>query len=225
MPKSDKEIKKAVVRELEWDPHTSHAAIDVAVASGVVTLVGTVSSWAMKVAAQEAAHRVHGVLDVANDLQIVVQGSDGRSDTDIAQAVRLALQWDVFVPDERIRSTVSRGWVTLEGEVDYLNQRDDCDRTVRNLAGVRGVTNKIEVAPSKIDQAAIKSAIEEALERRAEREAHRVAVLVENGRAVLDGVVGSLAERDAVLGAARGTVGVRAVEDHLRVRPYASAHA
>lgn len=225
MPKSDKELRKAVLHELEWDPHTNESIIDVEVTGGTVTLVGSVSSWAKKVAAQEAAHRVHGVLDVANDLQIVVQGSDGRSDTEIAQAVRLALQWDVFVPDERIRSTVTRGWVTLEGEVDYLKQRDDCERTVRNLSGVRGITNKIEIAPSKVDQAAIKTAIEDALERRAEREAQHVGVLVENGRAILDGVVGSRAERDAVVGAARGTAGVRAVEDHLRISPYASAHA
>lgn len=225
MPKSDKEVRKAVLRELEWDSRTNDAALDVEVTGGVVTLVGTVSSWAKKIAAQEAAHRVHGVLDVANDLQIVVQGSDGRSDTEIAQAVRLALQWDVFAPDSRIRSTVSRGWVTLEGDVDYLSQRDDCDRTVRNLAGVRGVTDKIEVAPSKIDQATIKSAIEAALERHAEREAHHVGVLVENGRATLNGTVGSRTERDAVIGAARGTAGVREVDDHLRIEPYATAHA
>jgi osmotically-inducible protein OsmY len=224
MPKSDKEIRKAVLRELEWDSRTNDATIDVEVANGVATLVGTVGSWAKKIAAQEAAHRVFGVLDVANDLQIVVQPSDGRTDTDIAHAVRLALQWDVFVPDDRIHSTVSRGWVTLEGEVDYLNQRDDCERIVRNLVGVRGVTNKIEIAPSKVDQLMVKSAIEAALERRAEREAHRVGVIVENGRALLDGVVGSRAERDAIVGAARGTAGVRAVEDHLRIEPFASAH-
>lgn len=224
MPKSDNEIRKAVLSELEWDSHARDAAIDVEVAGGVVTLVGTVDGWAKKVAAQEAAHRVHGVLDVANDLQIVASGSDGRSDTDIAKAVRLALQWDVFVPDARIRSTVSHGWVTLEGEVDYLNQRDDCDRTVRNLAGVRGVTNKIEVASRQLDETRVKSAIEQALERRAEREARHVGVVVENGRAILDGVVGTRAERDAVVGAARGTTGVRAVEDHLRIDPYARTH-
>jgi osmotically-inducible protein OsmY len=219
MPKSDAEVRKAVLRELEWDSRTNDAAVDVEVVGGVVTLVGTVSSWAKKVAAQEAAHRVHGVLDVANNLQIVVLGSDGRSDTEIAQAVRLALQWDVFVPDTRIRSTVSRGWVTLEGDVDYLNQRDDCERAVRHLAGVRGVTNKIEVAQSQADPDAIKSAIEAALARRAEREAHHVGVLVENGRATLNGTVGSRAERDAVVGAARGTAGVRAVDDRLRIEP------
>lgn len=207
------------MRELEWDFRTNAAAVEVDVSDGVVTLTGTSGSWAQRIAAQEAAHRVSGVLDVANDLQIVVRGSDGRSDTEIAQAVRLALQWDVFVPDAHVRSTVSRGWVTLEGEVEHLNQRDDCDRTVRNLTGVRGVTNKIEVALSKVDQATVKGAIEEALARRAEYEALNVGVLVENGRATLSGVVGSRAERDAVVGAARGTAGVRAVEDNLRIQP------
>jgi osmotically-inducible protein OsmY len=221
MAKSDNELRKAVLRELEWDSRTHGAAIDAEVAGGVVTLLGAVNSWAQKIAAQVAAHRVHGVLDVANDLQIVLEGGDGRSDTDIARAVRVSLQWDVFVPDERIQSTVSRGWVTLEGDVDSLRQRDDCDRVVRNLAGVRGVTNKIQVASSRIDSAMVKSAIEQALERRAEREARRVSVRVEDGRAILDGFVGSRAERDATVGAARGTAGIRAVEDHLRIEPYA----
>ena len=225
MAKSDQEIRQLVLRELEWDSRTNDAAIDVEVSSGAVTLVGTVGSWAQKSAAQNAAHRVHGVLDVANDLQIVLQGKDGRSDTEIAQAVRLTLEWDVFVPDQRIRTTVARGWVTLEGEVDYLSQRDDCERTIRNLAGVRGVTNKIEIAPNTLEQAKIKTAIEQALERRAEREARRVNVVVRDGCAILDGVVGSRAERDAAVGAARGTTGIRAVEDNLRIEPYLATHA
>src|SRR5688572_4261876 len=98
------------------------------------------TSWAKREAAQEAAHRVAGVLDVAND--VVVRGSGGseRSDTDLAFAVRSALEWDVMVPDVRIRSTVSNGHVTLEGDVDYWHEREDAARAVRNLSGVRGVS-------------------------------------------------------------------------------------
>ena len=222
MSKSDQLVRQAVVRELQWDARTADQTIDVEVAEGVVTLVGTVTGWAKKAAAQEAAHRVAHVLDVANELQVVVQGSDGRTDTEIARAVRLALEWDVFVPDKRIRSSVSGGWLTLEGEVDNLIQRDECERSLRNLAGVRGITNKIEVAPSKVSASELRTAIERALERRAEREAHHVQLTVEDGRVILAGVVGSRAERDAVVGAARGTVGARAVDDRLRVEPYAS---
>lgn len=40
-------------------------------------------------------------------------------------------------------------------------------------------------------------------------------------RVKLSGTVHSWAERDAVVGAARGTRGVRSVENQLSIRPYA----
>lgn len=56
-----------------------------------------------------------------------------------------ALEWDVFVPDPDIQSTVSNGWVTLTGMVETVSERDDAARAVRNLTGVRGVDNQITV--------------------------------------------------------------------------------
>jgi osmotically-inducible protein OsmY len=222
MEKTDSEIKKAVLRELEWDTRVEETDVGVAVNEGVVTLTGTVSSWAKMMAAQEAAHRVTGVLDVANDIKVKVLGSAVRNDTDIARAVRNALEWDVFVPDTRIRSTVSDGWVTLEGDVDFWNQRDDAEKAVRNLSGVHGVSNKIEIKLLKVIPTDVRESIEKALERRAEREARRIDLDVRDGRVALSGVVHSWAEREAVIGAAKGTLGVRAIEDHLRIEPYAA---
>ena len=40
----------------------------------------------------------------------------------------MKLQWDVFVPDDKIRSMVTGGFVTLTGEVDTYAQRDDAAR-------------------------------------------------------------------------------------------------
>jgi osmotically-inducible protein OsmY len=217
--KTDSEIQQAVLRELKWDTRVEETDVGVAVHGGVVTLTGTVSSWAKRVAAQEAAHRVGGVLDVANDIEVELPGSD-KSDTDIARAVRTALEWDVFVPEKRIQSTVSHGWVTLEGDVDYWTQRDDAERAVRNLSGVRGVANKIEIKPPKVIPQEVRRSIEEALERHAEREARRIELDVRDGRVSLTGVVHSWAEREAVIGAARGTPGVRTVDPHLRIEPY-----
>jgi osmotically-inducible protein OsmY len=222
MKKTDAEIQQAVLRELKWDTRVEETDVGVEVDAGAVTLTGTVTSWAKRVAAQEAAHRVAGVLDVANDIKVKLPGSAGRTDTEIARAVRNALEWDVFVPDTRIRSTVSDGWVTLEGEVDYWNQRDDAARAIRNLLGVRGVTNQIFVKPPKVIPYDVRKAIEDALGRQAKREAQRINVEVHDGRVSLAGVVHSWAEKEAVVGAATGTLGVRDVEDHLRIEPYAA---
>jgi osmotically-inducible protein OsmY len=133
--------------------------------------------------------------------------------------VRRALEWDVFVPDKEITSTVTDGWVTLEGTVERWSERDDAERAVRNLTGVQSVVNKITVKPAKLVTGDVRTAIEQALERRAEREARHIGVDVRNGTVTLTGPVHSWAERKSVVAAARFTPGVRAVEDHLRTEP------
>ena len=110
---------------------------------GTVTLTGTVESWAKLRAAAEAAHRVVGVLDVANDLTVKLPGNTQKTDTEIAQAVRHALAWDTLVPHQKIETTVSHAVVTLEGQVAYWSQRYDAERAVEHLTGVRRVNNRI----------------------------------------------------------------------------------
>jgi osmotically-inducible protein OsmY len=215
--KTDAEIQQAVLRELKWDPRVEESDVGVEVDNGVVMLTGTVSSYAKHLAAQEAAHRVRGVLDVADDIQVQAAGPHVRSDTELAQAVRRALEWDVLVPADRIQSTVTDGFVTLEGTVDLGHQREDADHAVRYLRGVRGVTNKLVVTGPSADEEDIRYEIEQALERRAEREAKRIQVTVKDGMATLTGPVQSWAERQAVVGAARFTPGVREVKDQLRI--------
>lgn len=148
--KSDTEIKQKVLRELKWDSRITWSEIGVKVFEGVVTLTGTVDSYAKKLAAQQAAHRIDGVLDVANEVEVRPTGEFTRTDSDIALAVRHILQWDALVPDERIHSTVSEGWVTLEGEVDLWREREDAERAVLRLDGVIGIINKITITPARI---------------------------------------------------------------------------
>src|SRR5215468_7220534 len=135
-----------------------------------------------------------------------------KTDTEIAQAVRRALDWDVFVPDERIQSTVSNGVVTLEGEVDFWSQREDADRAVRNLVGVGSVDNLIQIRSTKASQE-ISDAIHDALARHAEREAKQIKVAVYGSKVTLTGAVHSWKEKDAVIGAAKGTLGVAEIHD------------
>jgi osmotically-inducible protein OsmY len=220
--KTDAEIQQQVIQELKWDTRVEETEIGVEVDRGVVTLTGTVSSWAKRLAAQEAAHLVAGVLDVANDIEVKLPGSPGRTDTEIAHAVRHALEWNVFVPETRIRSTVSEGRVTLEGDVDYFSQLEDAEKAVRNLAGVRDVFNRIQVERPRVLPANIRASIQDALERHAEREASRIQLEERDGQVTLSGTVQSPAEKRAVIGAARGTPGVWDVVDRLRIEQRSS---
>jgi osmotically-inducible protein OsmY len=215
--KTDAEIQQDVLRELKWDTRVDETDVGVSVDKGVVTLSGTVGSWGKRYAAAEAAHRVRGVLDIANDITVKVPGTPGRTDSEIAHAVRDALAWDVFVPDARIRSTVSGGVVTLEGDVDTWTQHEDAEKAIRNLSGVRIVMNLIEVKAPTVDPVKMRKAIEDALERRAEREAKGLRFDIQDGRVKVFGTVQSWAEKQAVIGAAKGTPGVREVDDMLRI--------
>jgi osmotically-inducible protein OsmY len=218
--KSDLEIQQDVMRELRWDTRIGPTKVGVEVDKGIVTLTGTVENFAKKHAATEAAHRLAGVLDVANDITVHLPGSPGRTDTEIARAVRSALEWDAFVPDRHIRSNVSDGWVTLEGEVEFLREREDAGRVVRRLGSVKGVWNQITVKPKKVDPIALHKMIEEALERRAEREAEQIGVTIADGTVTLSGKVHSWLEKNAVVGVIGHAPGVRTVNDKLRIESW-----
>ena len=218
MKRNDSEIRQAVLRELKRDARVDGSELEVSVDAGVVTLSGRASSLAKKTAAQDAAHRVREVLDVANDIDVRAAGVHCRTDTELARAVRLALEWDAFVPEMRIRSTVSDGWVTLEGNVDHYSQREDAERAVRGLRCVRGIANEIKIdATVPLVPNELEAAIQEALARHAMREARRVNLEINQGRVTVFGDVDSWAERQAIIGAVKGTAGVRAVDDRLRV--------
>lgn len=218
--KTDAEIKQDVLRELQWDPRIDETEVGVQVKNGIVALTGTVSNYAKRLAAVEAAHRVSGVLDVANDLLVKIPGIGKKTDPEIAEAVRTTLHWDVFVADERIQTTVADGWVTLDGDVDTWTQRLDAERAIHRLSGVVGVSNRIKVKAPSVDPTQVRAAIEGALERRAEREAQKIAISVRDGVVTLSGPVRSWGERYAVEQAAGYGPGVRRVDSQLTVDPY-----
>lgn len=218
--KSDEKIKLDVLNELKWDTTVDETEVGVQVHQGIVTLTGNIASYAKKMAARGAAHRVHGVLDVVDNMQVKIPSRWERTDEDIARAVRDALRWDVLVPDEAITSTVSGGVVTLQGAVEQRAQRADAERAVEHLTGVRNVVNRITVTAMPLDPSDLKHKIEEALERQAEREARRVNVSVEGGSVTLTGSVRSWAEKNAIERAVSFAPGVRMLEDRTVVDPY-----
>jgi osmotically-inducible protein OsmY len=138
----DRQRRERVLLEVE---HAGCLGVTVDVKGGHVTLSGTVDSYAKKLAAREAARRGAGAVELTDAIQVRLPGSANRSDAEVAAAVTRALEWDVFVPDRRIRLAVSDGKITLEGDVDYAWQWQDTLRVVRHVAGVRGIEDHIRV--------------------------------------------------------------------------------
>jgi osmotically-inducible protein OsmY len=214
--RTDEEIREDVLAELRWDARVQPSEIGVIVDNGIVTLTGWVDSYTKRWAAEEAAHRVRGVLAVVNDIEVRLPSSAARPDPEIAAAVIRALESDGFVPIDKLEVTVSKGWVTLRGEVEWQYQRQDAERVVRRLAGVRGVSNQIAVVP-RVAPAELKQKIERALVRSAQLDAQRIAVEVQGSKVILRGTVRSWAERAEAERVAWSAPGVASVENWITV--------
>jgi len=216
--RTDEQIQRDVLNELEWDARLQPNEIGVAVKDGIVTLSGWVDSLVKKWAAEEAALRVRGARGVANEIEVRLPAMAERNDADIAAAALHALEWDAAIPLDQVKVTVSQGWVMLEGEVEWQYQRRDAEWAVRRLTGVRGVTNLIKVKP-RATPSELKERIEDALVRSAQTDAQRITVEVQGTKVILRGTVRSWAEKQEAERVAWSAPGVTSVENRIEVRP------
>ncbi|HUK20367.1 MAG TPA: BON domain-containing protein [Gemmatimonadales bacterium] len=216
---SELELKRRVRDELGGEPSLHPAHISVFTDDGAVTLQGTVTSYAQKVAAEAVSHRVRDVRSVKNALDVVVPIANRRSDAEITQAVTRLLQWNATIPRDKIQVRVVDGWIELNGTVEWQYQRVAAEAAVQPVLGVRGVSNLIAVKP-RTPAGQIRERITAALKRRADlatRDAQDVEVAADGSVVTLRGKVHSWSDRALIEAAAWGAPGVAKVEDELEV--------
>ena len=130
------------VREVADEPR---GAIRLSVTDGVVLLDDHVTGLTQKRLAGVLAWWVPGSRDVINGMEVVPDQPD--SDEDMAKAVRIVLKKDPFVNEGRIRVSVQRSVVMLEGDVPSMPQKEMAEFDAWYVFGVDKVSNRLEIHP------------------------------------------------------------------------------
>ena len=212
----DRELQESIMVELGWEPSIDAAHIGVAAHAGVVTLTGHVRSFPQKFAAERAAARVKGVKAVAEEIEVKLPYDVRRSDENIAGAAIERLAWDATVPPDAVEVRVEKGWVTLNGEVDWQFQKEAAAQAVRTLIGVVGVSNLIEIKPT-VNADDVSQNITRALHRTWFYDPNTIKVSAQGGKIKLTGQVTTWSARDLAGATAWSAPGATFVENDIAV--------
>jgi osmotically-inducible protein OsmY len=169
----NKELCQSVLEELQFDPRIESSKVSVQAENGIVTLIGHVSNFAEKLAAQNAARRVRGVCALADELEVRSPYGKKTADDEIASRALKILEWYDLLPANPLQVTVQIGLIFLAGEVMWQYQKMAAEHAVGKLSSVVGVVNNITIKPAAWPSD-IKQKIEYALARYAKVEAHAI---------------------------------------------------
>jgi osmotically-inducible protein OsmY len=212
----DQALKQRVLNELAWQPDFDEAHIGVTARGGVVTLTGHVRSYAEKCVAERAAGRVTGVRAIVENLEIRYLSHVDHDDEEISKRALDIISWDLSIPKDGVKIKIEKGWVTLTGDVDWRFQRQAAEMDIRNLAGVMGVSNAIEIKP-RFPAFDAEKQIRAAFRRNAEFAAENIVVTADGNTVTLTGQVGGYHERTLAADTAWSAPGVTQVNDLLTV--------
>jgi osmotically-inducible protein OsmY len=143
------------------------------------------------------------------------EGADNSSDDDLARLARLAIERTAFLAAGKVRPAVRNGWLILVGEVEGPVQKRMAEDAVRDLDGIRGVSNNILIESDALAQR-VGRKINEAFVRSALFSAHHISITASDHKIILSGCVRCLVESEEAEMAAWAVPGVAQVVNRLR---------
>jgi len=214
---SDEAIGRLVTQRLMDE---GIARVGVSVASGIVTLRGTVPTLWVKQRAIEEASKADDVISVVSELTVPRGESDERIAAQVGQRLQRYVFYTIF-DDANVE--VDNGVVTLTGRVTMPYKADAFADLAAHVPGVEEVRNEVRALPVSLFDDQLRYAVarriygDSLFSRYATQANPPVHIIVERGRVTLTGVVFSEVERRKAEAIARDTFSVMAVTNKLRI--------
>lgn len=216
LERTDSQLKTDVLSELKYDPSIKYTDIGVVVKDGTVTLNGSTSSYSQKWEAVRATKRVAGVEAIADEIEVKFPNSLKFSDTDIAAAAAHHIDWFTTIPKGTVKVTVSEGWITLDGEVEWQYLKNAAGHFLQHITGVKGVSNLITIKPRLTVE--VEDAINAAFKRNSLLDSSKIHVTTSGNNVTLTGKVRNYAELEEAARVAWDAPGVFSVDNKLSVK-------
>lgn len=243
--RTDKDTLAMVDKVLKGDAALKDSSISAkAVDKGVVMLVGNAATISDLQRAVALVDRVPGVRRVASevkspdafgvderDLWVTPQaksasGKNSVSDARVSASVKLRLLTAAQIPSTEISVDTDEGVVTLFGMVPTAQVKNSAGLEASKVAGVVGVQNQLEVvATSQKKAVEAKDADvtrDLGLAFKVRPELNKVSTSVKSGVVRLTGNVDSGWDEVTAVRVARQVVGVRGVENQIKISPRAA---
>jgi len=214
--KNNEGLQHDVQEAIKRESLLNAAEIGVIAQDGIITITGTVDSYAKKRAAEHAAKTVPGVLAVVEQIEVKFGKHGKRNDLEIALELINVMGQHPTMSKTNILVKVEDGCVTLEGDVDFYLYRETAQKTVEIVKGVKNLINKIQVN-SKTTDAVEKKTINDALIRNWAIDEKMIKVDVFGNKVTLSGMVNSIFQRDEAERLTWNAPGVWTVHNELLI--------
>lgn len=191
---------------------------------GVATLKGIVADSDEKTLAEDTVREVPGVVGVNDDITVQPDRWE-QSDNWINLRIHTTLLMRANVSTRNTRVDVKEGAVTLTGTADSLAQKELTEAYVKDIEGVKSVTNNLvvkdqsdqnsESSGEEIDDASITAQVKYQLLANRATSAVHTKVTTSKGVVEVSGPAANDAEKDLVTKLAQSVRGVKSVTNRM----------
>ena len=218
----DKELQERIQTAMTFDPRVFSFDIEVEVKSPFVTLRGNVTSKEARMAAEEDAMNIRGVISV-NNLIKVKSHEAVPTDNKLVESVKNTLLSDTQGSYANVDILASKGWVYLSGNMktEYLKERAE-QLIMSRLSGVLEIQNSLvaDYTKNTLPDWIIEANIRTRLYENPFINSSRIIVDLDDGLVTLDGKVQNFTEFDIAENIAYQS-GAKAVVNNMTVTTFA----